>query len=336
MPSVKATEFEEHLAKGKLLPVYALVGADDALVSDCVGRLKAAVERPDLPGSISRDAEDEADPRDIFDELRTQPFMGMAGMRLIILRQGAKFAAAHAEPLQEYLEAPSKWGVLALCCERIDGRTEAAKLIVRVGLVVDCERLDWRSAKGIAQTEARTRGKRLTAEAAQAIVDAVGPNLASLRQEIDKLVLYVGDEEAITDRHVEEVVPQGRARSIFELSDAIVQGNAAQALRTGEDLILKGERPEAMVAFLASQVRRTWQVKRMLSRRVKADQIARELSIPEFAVQRAMKAAQSRDEEWFTRRVEILAAADMELKTTAVQSREEPVWLIALLVRLCQ
>jgi len=336
MASLKAIELKQHLEREGLLPVYALIGEDDALVSESIALLKAAAERPDLPGSMTTDVEEEADPREVFDELRTQPFMGMAGVRVVIVREGTRFAASHGELLLKYLETPSKSGVLVLCCKKLDGRTAAAKTLRSTGLVVQCDKLDWRNAKDIVRAEGRARGKGFTPEAVQLLVDAVGPNLAALRQEMDKLLLYAGDEATVTARHVEDVVPQSRSRSIFDLSDAIVQGNAPAALRLGQELLLRGQRPEGLVAFLASQVRRTWQVKRMLGDGASKSDVMRTLSMPDFAVDRAARAAQGRDEAWFVRCVERMARADVELKTTAVQARQEPVWLSVLLAELCE
>ncbi len=336
MPQLKALQFGEHLKEGRLKPVYGFVGDDEALVSECVSRIRQAAERPDLPGSITRDLDGIPEPRDVFDELRTQPFMGMEGVRLVIVREGDEFLSAHGDSLRQYLNAPSSAGVLVLCCGKLDGRTGVAKAIERTGLIVDCSRMRWQDARHWLDGEARKTGKTLTPRAVSALVEAVGPNLSALRLELEKLVLYVGDEPTIAERDVEEVTCTSRPRSIFELSDAIARSDAAEALRLGEGLLLRGERPEGIVGFLGRRTRTLWQVKRMLEGGAGPKEIARELGMKDYAAEKSVQAARRLGEERSARLIELLAQADVELKTTSLQSRDSGVWLSSFLSRLCQ
>ncbi len=336
MAAMKALRFDAHVHDGDLLPVYALVGEDDALVSSCIASLKNAVERPELPGSMTTDLDGEPEPREVFDELRTQPFMAMAGRRLVIVRRGGQFVTRNGEALKEYLGAPSPSAVLVLCAEKLDGRTAAVKAISRVGAAVDCSRIRWQDARDWVNAEARRMGRTLTPRAASALVEAVGPNVAGLRQELEKLILYAGEESTIEERDVEAVVPGSRARSIFELSDAIARADAGEAMRLGEQMLLRGERLEGIVAFLANRTRMLWQTRRLLDAGTARGDVAKALGVPDFVAGRAMESARKLPDGWFQRRMRLLAEADVELKTTSIQSREHGVWLGALLARLCQ
>jgi DNA polymerase-3 subunit delta len=354
MPALNALELERDIEKNSVRPVYALVGEDDALVSNSIATLKRAIERPDLPGSIVRTIESGADPRAVFDELRTQPFMGMKGMRMVIVQEGADFIADNAQALEGYLARPSPFGVLVLRCDRpakqkagnsaSNGAGEGKKagkprnilkLVEKTGAIVDCSKMDWRAAREVIRAEMRARGKDLTPQAAQLLLDTVGPNLAALRQEIEKLVLFSDGRAKVSEEDVEEVVPESRARSIFELSDAIAKGDTSEALRLGEEMMLRGESPESMVAFLGAQMRRLWQVKRLTAQRASPKAISETLGMPDFAVKRAVQAVKDRSQRWFAARISMLARADTELKTIAMPAREKPVWMAAFLARMC-
>ena len=362
MPAVKALEFAAHLEQGDLKPVYALVGDDGALISESISLIKAAVDKPEFPGTLISDLEDPPAPSDVFDELRTLPFMGTPGVRLLIVRAGDQFIATHGEAILAYLGRPSPTGVLVLCRrppkdgkerpaqtdaaanEQEDREKKAAKLakeltklIGRIGLVVDCTRPTWATVKDWLRTEARAEGKTFTPAAVDALLEAVGPDLVALRGELEKTILFVGDERTVTERAVEELAPQSRSRSIFELSDAIARSDAASALGLGERLLLRGERPEGIIAFLGRQTRKLAQVKTMLERDANQKEIARELfKGRDFAARKAVAAARNLTDEWFARQMEVLAAADAYVKTTSVQAREQGVWISALLTRLCQ
>jgi len=361
MATVKGLHLGRLLETDGLKPVYALVGDDEALVSLCISQIKAAAELPELSGSVTTELEDAPEPSAVFDELRTQPFMGLAGLRVVIVRQGDEFLSAHGDLVAQYLRAPSPSGVLVVWCNKMapprepakpSGRAElvadearaadrerlrqAANAIRRVGLVVECGRVQWKDARSWLQAEARHLGKGLTPRASSALVEAVGPNVSALRNELHKLALYAADEPTITERDVDEVVPESRLRSIFELSDAIARSEAGRAVELGEELLLRGERPEGIVAFLGRQMRVLWQVKKMLAAGASQQEVARSLNIPGFAAGKAAAATQRLTDLWFEHKIELLAAADMELKTALVQSRELRVWLGTLLARMCR
>jgi len=98
MPVVKALKLEDHLRKAEPAPVYALVGQDDALRSRSLRLLEAFAAPPEQPGSSVRRFEGVPEARDVFGELRTVPFLGMAGRRVAVVEQGDAFLKAHGAP----------------------------------------------------------------------------------------------------------------------------------------------------------------------------------------------------------------------------------------------
>jgi len=335
MPVVKALKLEDHLRKAEPAPVYALVGQDDALRSRSLRLLEAFAAPPEQPGSSVRRFEGVPEARDVFGELRTVPFLGMAGRRVAVVEQGDAFLKAHGAPAAEYMERPSRTGTLILCLDRLDMRTAAAKAIRSAGTVVDCGPPSWSDARAFVADLARRAGKKMSSAAASAMVEAIGPNLLALESEFQKLALYVGERGAIAEDDVAEMVTRGRQRSAFDLGAAVAGRDAAEALRLTDQLLLRGEAKEGIIAILAHQVRQYWQVARLLRRKTSERDISRRVGMPLFAVRRASRAVAGLSDDWFARRLEILAQADYESKTTSLRSGEEEVWLESLLVRLC-
>ena len=335
MPTVHALRLAAEIEQSGLKPLYALVGEDEALVRTAVGLLKAAVDRPELPGSVTRDLEELPEPAEVFDELRTTPFMGLEGLRLVIVRDGEEFVNANREALGRYLDSPPRTAVLALCCSGLDRRTSIGKAMARSGLIVACARLKWAEAKTWIRQEARRRGKTFTPQAVSALVEAVGPNVAALDSELEKLALYAGENGTIAERDVEDVVPASRTRSMFDLSEAIAGGDTPGALRLTERLLLRGRRPEEIVGFLGAQMRRLWRVKRMLSEGKTQTEIQKALGMRDFAVQKSARLVRRREDQWLAERMRLLAEADAEMKTTSLVAREQLVWVTALVARLC-
>ncbi len=81
---------------------------------------------------------------------------------------------------------------------------------------------------------AAKQGVQFEAEAARELVDALGADMMLVANELEKLVLYVGDKRRITLGDVETLVLAAKQRSLYELTDAISAKDVGRALATLE------------------------------------------------------------------------------------------------------
>jgi DNA polymerase-3 subunit delta len=335
MPTVKALDLGRHLQGAAVAPVYALVGDDDGLLTSSLSGLELFAAPPDQPGSTVRRFEGAPEPRDVFDELRTVPFLGMTGRRVAVVEDAGPFLQQHADRVVAYLQSPTPTGTLIMCLQKLDGRSRVAKALRERGVIVDCSRIRWRDAEAWVRGRARQAGKPITPQAAAQLVDAVGPDLLALGNELDKLVAYCGEEDAVTEDALTHVTAHGRARSVFDLGEAMSRRDAAQALRLARGLLERGEPVEFLIAMLARRVRRLWQVARLKADGASPGEIQKRTGVPEFAVRRDLDIVARLTDAWFVARLRTLAGADYELKTTSLRSTEQDVWVENLVVRLC-
>jgi DNA polymerase-3 subunit delta len=300
--------------------------------------LVAACAPADLPGSTVRRHEDVPAPSDVFDELRTIPFMGLEGRRLVVVEKGDAFVDACSEQLLGYLARPNPTSTLIICLGGSGSarRKAVRKAVEQAGLVVDCKAPSWNEAKRWLREEAGALGKKLTPRAVDALVEAIGPDLPGLHSELEKLAAHAGGEATIAERDVELLVSQVRSRSAFNLADAVGRRDAAQALRLCEELLLGGESREGIISVLAFQTRRLWQIKRERARGANEGQIARSTGVPAFAVRRALRVLPGLSDARLAGQLRILALADVDAKTSSLRAQEETVWVENLVARLCQ
>ncbi len=336
MATVSALALEKQADRLAEATACALVGDDATLVRRCLGIVRNALTPADQPGSSVREFEDQPEPRQIFDELQTIPFMGMRGRRVVVIRNADAFVRANGERLTAYLEKPVPTSALVLCLTKLDGRTKVAKLLASKGVVVDCSSPRWREAEGWARAKASELGLKLTPRAAQSLMEAIGPNVVALGNELDKLAAYTGSNGTVTERDVEELVPAGRARRVFDLTDAVASGDAGQAMRLCGRLLLRGESREGLVALLGRQIRQQWQVKRLKDTGATEKEIQRELDLHPYVVSKSLKLVAGVSEARFARQLQRLSDADYESKVASLRATEERVWLENLLASLCE
>ncbi|MFQ5850935.1 MAG: DNA polymerase III subunit delta [Candidatus Binatia bacterium] len=102
----------------------------------------------------------------------------------------------------------------------------------------------------------REAGKRIETQARDMILERAGDELWTLHQEMEKLLLYVGEDPWIRAQDVAEVfLDQGEAW-VFDLTDSIGQRDTIGALGHLSRLLSQGEHPLRLLGTIASEVRR--------------------------------------------------------------------------------
>jgi DNA polymerase III delta subunit len=368
MPALKALELEGRLAEAAGAPVCVLVGKDDSLRAYCLALLKTAAAPADLPGATVREFEDVPEPHQVFDELRTVPFLGLGGRRVVVVEKGDAFLAGRWQALADYMRKPSDTGMLIICVSALGAkgpptlgrRTAEApeeparpapkpakkerqgpswrdllKALAAQGFLIGCDVPSWSEAKTWLRSQVQRMGKKVTPRAVDSLMEALGRDVIALRTELEKLSAHAGDDAAIAERDVDELVPQARVRSAFILADAVSRGQAKEALRLCDQLLMRGERMEGIMAVLALQLHRLYQVRALHAAGSSQAEIERALKLKDYMVKQALAALPSTSPERLARQLEILSAADLEAKTTSVRSQEEAVWMENLVARLC-
>lgn len=158
--------------------------------------------------------------------------------------------------------------------------------------------------------EFRRSGRRISPEGVRALLEAVGKDLSELAQACDQLVRDTDglvDDDVVARYHGGKVDATG-----FRVADAAVAGNAAEALRLLRHALASGVDPVPIVAVLAGQLR---QVARVASAgRGRSADLAKQLGMAPWQVDRARAAAQGWDGDRLGRAIQAVAAADFEVK----------------------
>ncbi len=233
--------------------VYLVVGEEAWLRRQAVERIVAAYLTPEERGlnlDLLEAAETEI--HELLTRADTLPFFGST--RVVVVRGLDRMPAASQERLCSYLESGSPPSVLILEAASLDRRRRLWGVLQRVAQVVEASPLDSPGAAAWVVARVRESGKKITGEAARALVAAAGTDLQTLAGEVDKLVAYAHDRTTVELAHVEAVASHGAEVSVFALTDAVAQADAPAALRV-LDRLLQRENPVGLVGLLASHFR---------------------------------------------------------------------------------
>src|SRR4029077_382939 len=117
--------------------------------------------------------------------------------------------------------------------------------IVELARVEESEAVRWIGEYGA------TRDVKVDADAARELVDALGGDIMMVSNELEKLILYVGEKKRITLGDVETMVLAAKQRSLYELTDAISSEDRVRALEMLDSILTTGEGDEAAIGHLS-------------------------------------------------------------------------------------
>lgn len=167
-----------------------------------------------------------------------------------------------------------------------------------------------RDKTDFAMHEFRAARRKATPGAVQALVEAVGRDLRELAAACQQLV---ADTTGVIDEGLVEKYHGGKVEATgFRVCDAAVAGNAGEALRLLRHAIATGLDPVPIVAVLAQQLRQLVRVG--AAGRGRSADVARDLGMAPWQVDKARRALTGWDGEALGRSIQAVAAADFEVK----------------------
>ncbi len=171
------------------------------------------------------------------------------------------------------------------------------------------------------------RGVKVDPDGARELVDALGGDMMMISNELEKLILYVGDKKRVTLGDVETMVLAAKQRSLYELTDAISAKDRVRALETLDAILSSGEGDDASIGHLYMLAKTFRQMLVILERNVR-DQRAlwaalwQGFRVPPFAAEDIIKQARRyKSKRELTRGIRLIAKADLALRSNPPSKR---------------
>jgi DNA polymerase-3 subunit delta len=332
--------------KGELLPVYVVTG-DDAFLRD---QVVAALRKASLAGGVPAFNEDkftagEVDADKALAAARTVPMM--APRRFVLVRgaerwdagassddEGPSSGESPLDKIAAYAGDPVPSTCLVLVATKLDGRRKLAALAKKQGFVVACEPLDRRALPEWIVGRVHELGHEIDPDVADLLAEIAGPELAHVSDAIERLSLFVGANNAITEQAVSECVARVRTADTWALVDAVGARDLGRALRILADVYEPRDRGLPLLGAVAWSVRQLLKVQLALASGASTEEAGKRAGIfqPFRAREVAGKTKAFRPRE-LERWVAVLAETDLALKSSR---RPADAILEEMLTRLCR
>lgn len=263
MPAGTPSTVRKQIAERRTDPVYLIVGDDDAEMSRLAADLTAVVEDELRAFNTERlyAGDKGVTAGAIIEAARTLPMLG--DRRVVVVLRGEKFlkpkrrGKANDDPsadadeessgdwdfLESYVRQPEPQTTLVIVASDVDRGRRLYKTMVKSATIVECwglkpgkdARVDFRQAARMAEQLVRqavaAAGQQIDPAAARLVAERAGADIARLRGDVERLLLYAAGKPKIDLRDVQEVVSAETAQDDWAVTNAIQRGDAAEALR---------------------------------------------------------------------------------------------------------
>ena len=230
---------------------------------------------------------------DVLGELATVAMFG-PGQRLVVVEGADEFVSRYRAELEDYVAQPTGRGVLVLDVKAFPGNTRLYKAVVAEGLAIDCK---CPAAAGVVRWlgswAVQAHRVQVSQAAAEMLVEMIGSELGLLDQELAKLALLTGAGQKITPEMVGQLAGGWRARTAWDLLDAVLAGQTRQAITQLDRLLAAGESPVGILAQVSASLRRLAAATRLVrqaetaGRRITLRAALEGAGVPSFTLRKA-------------------------------------------------
>ena len=321
-------EVRRAIDRDQMPPVWLWTGPEEFQKEELWQRVVAKVVPAGLEAmNAARYRAKDDDVTAVVAVCRTFPML--AARRAVLLMDIEAMTKQEEDVLVEYIRQPAPEAVLILSGSRSPGEAKYKRLAeagaepIVFWIPFERDTLAW-----IRQRFADL-GKQCDARVAQLVMQACGAApgrekvaLGELAPEIEKLALAIGKKTQVTEEDLEGIGRRIDEEQLREMTSALANGNAVGVLRALDGILLfKGYDEVRVLANLTHRIVALLRVRALMDQGVRRDELARLSGVWPSLFEEVERAARGWTGGGLERSLEILAKADLDLKSSGKSSR---------------
>lgn len=289
VPTSTPQAVRTQIAQGKPDPVYLIVGDDEAEMTRLTRDLSDLVEDELRAFNLERvyAGDKGTSPASIVESARTLPMMSprrvvvvLRGERMLKPKRRGKAVGEEnedgddspeetgdVEVLTEYLARPEPNTTLVVVAADVDRTRRLYKAFQKHATTIECwglkgakdARVDLRQvarqAEQLVRNAVTDAGQQIEPAAARLLAERAGTDIATLRGDVDRLLLFAHGKPRIELKDAREVVSAEASQDDWAVTNAIQRSDRAEALRQLALALEGGAVPQRVLGQLGWFVR---------------------------------------------------------------------------------
>ncbi len=298
---------------------YVLYGLDKLLIQE---ELKKIIQKLKIDDVVQYDM-NISNLEDVIEDAST---ISMFSNKKIIILENCNFLCANKtidqlELLEQYLEHynSNNYCILITYTEKLDTRKKIYKLLNKESKILEFKQNDEVYLIKYIQEYLSKEGYKI--ESISYFLKKVGYQLANIQNELDKLIMYKIDTKEIQNEDIDKITIASSEEEIFVLTDAIIAKDVSKSLTLLEEFLNKSYDEIQIIILLASQFRFLFQVKRLLNKGKREDEIAKILEVNPYRVKFTVKKLYAYGEQELLDYIQKIAKMDHDIKLGIMDKR---------------
>ncbi len=271
----------DQIKTGNLSRFHLLFGEESYMVRYYKNQIIKTMGLAEDEMNLSRFEGDELEISALLDIAQTLPFF--AERRLILVSDSGLFKKAN--DLADFLDGVPETTYFLFVEKAVDKRNRLYKYISKNGCVTESNPKSEGELVNWVAVYLKSAGKAVSRNTVMNILHRTGTSMELLSGELEKLISYAWDRDAVTDSDAEAVCTVQITNKIFDMIDAVAEANPKKAFRLYHDLLESKDPPARILYLFIRHMNQLLQVKEEQGRSSR-DETARKIGVPPFAIRK--------------------------------------------------
>ena len=211
--------------------------------------------------------------------------------------------------------------IINACGLRLSEKMEATKILLKKAVVNETKEIDEIEFKGWIKRQCDIAFVKIDDDAVRAFYLAVGKDLINAKNELDKMILYVGHGGSITKDTVSLLTARGLQANIYSLTDALLKRKKENIYNIYNDLIAYGIDINVIINMTAKAMKDNLMVNLLLQNGATQADVASKMNVSNNRAYYLVKDAKQLNIESIKEYVIKLAELDYNIKSGQVDSK---------------
>lgn len=265
----------------------------------------------------------------IIEEALTMPFI--SEKKAIVVKNAFIFTGEKVskdiqpnnEQVNEFLEKydGENFIIFEVYQNKLDERKKITKTLKKTSKLAKVEQMSEQEIKNWIKNKLHENFKDIKQDALDLFIELTGINFNIVSQELEKIILFLGERTTINKKDVEEIINRSLEQNVFLLTEYIQKGEKYKAIQLIKDLIVMKEEPIKLLALITSNYRLYYQCKILSRKGYSGQQIAKTINVHPYRVKLALNQVKHYQLTHLLNIIDQCAETDYKLKSSYMDKR---------------
>ena len=330
---------DNEIKKGALKRVYFFYGPESFLIENKIKSIKRRIvsEEFEAVGCSKFEGKD-ADIRTFIEECDFLPFV--TEKKVVIVKNTGWFNNANTNDykmLKEYIENVPEYLHIIFVENGFDKKREKnIEFIEKIGGIVFFDIMTVNQLSVWVDKMFSDAGKSVSPADISFIINACSQSMARIFSEVNKLILFSGDNSKIKREDIDALVVKTSEYKIYEMFDDIVNQNRHKATEKLLNLLESGEKPTVVISSVSGKLYELLLVKLLNSDRASVKEISSYLDFPrpDFVIKKMIAQSKKFGEPYLKRMIKKGIEYDRKIKNGRISGEKAAEMYVMELIKM--